>query len=320
MDNIENTKVKLVDKIKYDKTLIKEGFVQNFDFNTYDHKKTGLIFIFTAIIFPFSINILLSYLFADHKQYALLASQVIGWIIAATGGIIIYKNEKDKFIRTGAIGFYIFLFLGPVISFIISLVLGVINPNLTSIPIEVNFSVQIIAQIISIYFIFKASPQTLKRIKHTIKKQTKLLVVIVLLSGLIIILANVAFSQLDFLINKKTSSNQESLLQGLNKWWNMVLMFILVVLVAPVIEELATRHGIFTLCGNEWLSLLASTLFFAGMHIQATGEWNHLLAYIAPGFLLGLLFIFVNGNVTYAIFAHSFINLVSFILLVGGTL
>ena len=131
---------------------------------------------------------------------------------------------------------------------------------------------------------------------------------------------------------KGTASNQEAINSMFDQpWWGLILLFIVIVILAPIIEELVFRKAIFTVIKNKNLALAVSSLVFGALHCVSTaiivlqtcfqGEASYLdfiieLIYILPyslmGLGLGLCYIKGNRNIGTSIFAHMLNNGISF--------
>lgn len=95
-------------------------------------------------------------------------------------------------------------------------------------------------------------------------------------------------------------------------------LVLLVVLVAPVVEELVFRHMLlrrFLGAGRPWLGLLLTSLLFGVLHEASAGDRDlatHLLTlglYVAMGAVLGLAYI-ATGRYWVAVAAHALNNAV----------
>lgn len=310
-NNIYNLK-KILYKIK--KILINDN-IEPFDFNLVKLKNTGYIFLVTAIFIPFFINILITFMFT-HNEYALAIVNFINWIIVAIGSYFVINSSQNEIMRSGAISFYCFYFIPNIIGLIIGIIINQFNPS-DDIKITINLLILIISGLLTIFIIFKISPLIFKKIKLTIKKYFKLIFIINIISIFIIFLINLFFVYLQSLITTTISNNQINLIKGLDKWWNIVFLFIYIIFITPIIEELATKQGIFSLSGNKWLGFFASIIFFSGMHVSETGDWEHFIGYIGTSLILSTVFIIFNGNVTYTIVLHSSYNFIILILLIN---
>ncbi|WP_348736428.1 CPBP family intramembrane glutamic endopeptidase [Spiroplasma endosymbiont of Ammophila pubescens] len=283
-----------------------------FDFNLVKLKNTGYIFLGTAIFAPFFINILISYMFT-HNEYALAGMNFISWIIVAIGSYFVISGAQNEIMRSGAIAFYYFYFIPNIIGLVIGTIVNQFHPS-DSVKTTINLLTLIIAGLVTIFILYLSSPLIFEKIKLTLKQDCKRFFVVCSISIIAVFSIHLFFVYLQSLITATTSNNQNNLIKGLDKWWNIAFLFIYTILIAPVVEELATRHGIFSLSGNKWLGFVASTIFFTGMHVAGTGDWEHFIGYIGASLTLGMLFFIVNGNVTYTIIPHVGYNCIVVIL------
>jgi len=286
-----------------------------FDFNLVKLKNTGYIFLGTAIFTPFFINILISYMFT-YNEYALAGMNFISWIIVAVGSYFVISGAQNEIMRSGAIAFYYFYFIPNIIGLVIGTIVNQFHPS-ASVKATINLLTLIIAGLVTIFILYRSSPLIFEKIKLTLKQDYKRLFVVCSIGIIAVFSIHLFFVYLQSLITT-TSNNQNSLIKGLDKWWNIVFLFIYTILIAPIVEELATRHGIFSLSGNKWLGFVASTIFFAGMHVAGTGDWEHFIGYIGASLTIGMLFLIVNGNVTYTIIPHAGYNCIVAILMLAA--
>ncbi|UZQ29320.1 MAG: CPBP family intramembrane metalloprotease [Spiroplasma phoeniceum] len=287
-----------------------------FDFNLVKLKNTGCIFLGTAIFVPFFINIIISYIFTNN-EYALAGMNFISWIIVAVGSYFVIGGAKNEIMRLGAIAFYSFYFIPNIICLVALTIVNRFHPY-DSLKTTINLLTLIIAGLMTIFILYRSSPLIFKKIKLTLKKDFNRLFVVCSISIIAVFSIHLFFVYLQSLITATTSNNQNNLIKGLDKWWNIAFLFIYTILIAPVVEELATRHGVFILSGNKWLGFVSSTIFFAGMHVAGTGDWEHFIGYIGTSLTLGMIFIIVNGNVTYTIILHAGYNCIVAILMLAA--
>jgi len=95
----------------------------------------------------------------------------------------------------------------------------------------------------------------------------------------------------------------------------MFLSFVMIVVLAPLMEELLFRGWIFGGLRARWsarATVLATAFLFAIVHLDASGLYP--LAVLLPGFILSLLRE-RTGTVKTAIFGHALYNFVGWLLL-----
>ncbi|MCR5740886.1 MAG: CPBP family intramembrane metalloprotease [Gammaproteobacteria bacterium] len=126
---------------------------------------------------------------------------------------------------------------------------------------------------------------------------------------------------LDKLFGTGESTNQSSivdLFRNNQHILNYILLFITIVLIAPVLEELEYRYLIFdAFKGSHWtVGLIVSGIAFGLIHMSSLidlKEWAYFPMYALPGVALGLVYHFSGNNYYTNIFCHLGNNLISFI-------
>ena len=256
------------------------------------------------------------------------------------------KQPKYSFSTAGCIALFLVGWLGlKVISYIVQVIyllaLGkdtVIDPNLQSYyPIHagwINFIIYIVIFLISIsIFICLDKAGFIRKIKALKDKNTYLTVLAFIA---IYLIANYAYNLIVLIIERlakitvTSNDNQASLNQIIK-----VLpapMFFMVVIFAPIVEELTYRQGLFEAIRrkNEKVAIVVTTLIFALIHFDFSGlitsysnellinELINLPSYIIGGLILTLAY---NKHrcITESILTHSAINLISYISIVIST-
>ncbi|WP_338955339.1 CPBP family intramembrane glutamic endopeptidase [Spiroplasma endosymbiont of Polydrusus cervinus] len=277
-----------------------------FDFNLVKLRNIGYIFLGTAIFAPFFISILISYLFA-HNEYVLAGMNFISSIIVAVGSYFVIGGAQNKIMWSGAIAFYYYYFIPNLVGLVIGMITNQLHPT-DSIRTTINLLTAIISRLITIIVLFKTSPLLFEKIKLTFKKDYIRLLLVSIIAIIFVIFVYLFFAYIQTFITTLKSKNQDAVVKGMDKSWNIIILLIFSIIFAPITEELATRHGIFSLTGNKWIGYVASIIFFTGMHVAGTGDWEHFIGYFGGGLALSSLFLVVNGNVTYTIIAHSGFN------------
>ncbi|MCQ2787122.1 MAG: CPBP family intramembrane metalloprotease [Bacilli bacterium] len=114
------------------------------------------------------------------------------------------------------------------------------------------------------------------------------------------------------------SDNQTALVKMCQGW--PALSFFFVVLLAPLMEELTYRLGLFTLLRkrNRYLAYVLTILIFALGHFNFTtkdvvNEFINLPLYIVPAFVLTALYEY--EGVSSSVYTHVLNNLISFIVI-----
>ncbi|AGR40814.1 CPBP family intramembrane glutamic endopeptidase [Spiroplasma taiwanense] len=299
-----------------------------FKFNSLNYKADGLIFLTTVLIIPLAISIIAT-LFFNLKQtnswfnYVNIISIAVGLIF------LVVRNPTGLF-KNGYTWYY-FLALGPnIIGIFVSLFASFIKVEDSNTFLSfLSIFIQLITEIIILLLVFLYDRRILKRIKESFKfKKISILIISVVGLVLLILISTLFFSTFieGFLLKANESNNQGNLVGILNnsnvstiiKVFYSILLFFLVILVAPLCEEIAMRDSVFLNCSNQWLGFFTSSLLFGFIHYGSTGDYEHFLSYTSSGFILSAIFFFTKGNLTYTWMVHLGNNIVSFILLFVG--
>lgn len=288
--------------------------------------RDGIIFFIIAIILPFLINIIVTYAhyikpntsdqhYLSQRFWLNLFSIICSLMML----IYLWAIYGRKFVSNGGLAFFWMSIFMPIMVLIFSLIIQktIFYQNSSEdnkfILDTIN---QMLAELISVIVILLTTKGLAKRIINTYKDGWVFYVSVMV--GMASIFAfNAIISlipKLNTLFNSfLTSSNQGELNKLLSSVTGIIVLGIFTLLIAPFMEELTTRNGIYTICGNKWLGLVASTIYFAGMHVADYGDWQSIIDYIGPAFILSFLFLFSNGNVAYTITLHAFINVIAYI-------
>lgn len=102
---------------------------------------------------------------------------------------------------------------------------------------------------------------------------------------------------------------------------NYVVLFLIIVVMAPVLEELEFRACAFEgLKGLHYaIPLVIGSTLFGFVHMASLfdlKEWAYFPMYALPGFAMGLVYYFSGRNIFTNIFCHMGINFISFIQIV----
>ncbi len=147
-------------------------------------------------------------------------------------------------------------------------------------------------------------------------------------------IASILFEIIGVTKFQSEASNQEYINQLFNTTLpGLIILFIVIVIMAPILEELVFRKAIFRLFKNKYLAMIVSSLIFGMLHVISpaietlmlcfSGEATYLnficeIIYIIPYSLMGLglciAFVKSENNVNSSIFAHMINNGISYIL------
>ncbi|ATZ19003.1 CAAX amino terminal membrane bound protease [Williamsoniiplasma somnilux] len=304
---------------------------KNFEFlfKVYNPKTDGIIFLLTALIIPFTS--LLIFRFAAGMGYTDPGSQTDSYLtmghmlvtlVSAIAGLIIFLQRDSKlFIKSGLIIFYLFEIV-PVLSaligsFILSLIYGT-DVKDSAVANIIGLWFQIIGEIFIIIWAIQKTTDLKERIISTFKNDWKRLLLITIIGiitivGICIFLWNVLFTT-----EKSNNQNQlESLLKSPNLAIRVsytLTLFVLTVLIAPLAEELTSRHAWYVGTGNRTVGWLTSALFFGMIHVSS-GDIQNIGNYLIAGLILSSIFNISRGNVTYSWLVHAGYNLIALILI-----
>ena len=120
-----------------------------------------------------------------------------------------------------------------------------------------------------------------------------------------------------------SSANQSTLEQAINseKGFNAFMLFMGIVILGPIVEEIAFREGIFSLIKNPKIALITSSLIFGFLHIITSinnlDELYYLPMYIWSGIIFSTIYFLTDYNYIYSTISHVFINLVTYIFVVS---
>lgn len=136
------------------------------------------------------------------------------------------------------------------------------------------------------------------------------------------------------------SSNEQAIgqiLSSAQSTLGIIIMAVVIVIMAPILEELVFRKSFFNICGNDnRKGLIISSLAFALMHVidptveaivnlasggtylDIVSELAYVIIYFLMGCGLGLCYIKSKRNICSSIIAHMVNNLLSFLLTLGG--
>ena len=320
---------KIINFRKKTKKSLKHNFIPtcfsaknfNFNFNTF-HFFDGLLFVVVGIFFPIILNILITYkLIVINNINRNLSLIMIDFSFAIF--LICYFLFKYKwyFINQKGLIFYsIILFLPCVTQLLNILFLGLFFKSFAIIftkkiivqdPFWLNVIAlisQFICEAIAIFLIFAYDKKLWLKVKYFFKDGFYCFLVLGFLIAANIL--NVIFNGLKNLTF--FSANQNGLNQFYKTFLTTLIFGFMTIILAPLFEELTTRHGIYLLSSNKFLGFLASSIYFAGMHVASFGDWENIISYLGASITLSLVFIIMNGNVMYCITTHSLLNVVAF--------
>lgn len=100
----------------------------------------------------------------------------------------------------------------------------------------------------------------------------------------------------------------------------ITLLFISIVILAPLLEEIIFRQSLFSIFDSKKLAIFVSVLIFSAVHVIYMGDIVSIFAYIPMSLSLSLLFYFSGQKLSYSIFFHFVNNLIAFSSVLVGSL
>ncbi|ATZ16767.1 CAAX amino terminal membrane bound protease [Williamsoniiplasma luminosum] len=299
-----------------------------FYFNLYNYKTNGIIFVITGLILPLISLIMFRFIGGmstpaiDEKTNAQLVTYnfLVSFASTIIGLVFLLIKDKALFFKSGLFIFYGFQLFVPLIGVLLSTFVSLINfgsewKNIIFLWFQII--AEIIVAIVALYW----TTDLKTRIISTFKKDwLKILIVILVGIGLMI-----GIGQLYGFLVKGTalgedSQNQSELIGLINnenptiRITYIISLFVLTILIAPLVEEMAMRHAVYVGCGNRTIALFVSALMFGMIHVNS-GDVEHILSYVLSGLVFSTIFSVCRGNVTYTWLTHAGYNAFAFVLL-----
>lgn len=244
-----------------------------------------------------------------------------------------------KGILNGVIGSTIYsILVSVVVSIVLTAVITSSNPNVGEEVLEgifndkydtlhLNMVITCVSSLIALLvFIFLIKKEEMvSLLKNLFKSKTLKYGVITALCLIgFSIVYNVCITSL-FNLDSAGNANQESVTSLIKD--SPILGFVAVVLLAPIVEELTYRYCLFGELSKKkkWVAYLVSGVLFMAMHaissFSKAGGFNKAflleLIYLPPYLFSGLALCYAydkSGYLGSSVFAHSFNNLLSFLM------
>ena len=144
-------------------------------------------------------------------------------------------------------------------------------------------------------------------LKNISKKELKVLVKIALLTILFSIILSNFVSYFNLM--------PENIIENIAKNTNTLILFLSLVIFAPISEELIFRYTIFGFSKNKVIGSVVSSVLFSLAHVLYDFNISSFFIYFSMGLLLSYIYI-KTKSVEGSIFAHFINNLISFIQLI----
>ncbi|AXK50784.1 CPBP family intramembrane glutamic endopeptidase [Spiroplasma alleghenense] len=295
-----------------------------FNFSTYIDKNIGIIFFITGLIVPFFSGLVLRLAFSLDGGFSDglgLINLAISIVSNGIGFFIIWDKRRSLMFKTTLFMYYAYVVLPIVLSLLLSPIgfLGIPDYWTSSILLLI----QAIVLLTLIYWVFSRVDELKSRVYKTLKQNFKMLLLVAAIGAASIFILSLIYGTISSALgfSQNNSENQESLVRPLTQGnlgsqiLYIISLFVFTVIVAPLMEEIVFRDGVFTGASNRWIGWIMSAVLFAYIHISATGDFEHLLEYLIAGIVLATAFNICRGNVTYTWFIHATSNLISFIMI-----
>ena len=149
------------------------------------------------------------------------------------------------------------------------------------------------------------------------------------------LVSTILFAVLGITGYKSSATNQDAIDAMFNtSVLGIILLFISIVIMAPIVEELIFRKSIFKVIKDPKLALIVSTIVFGGLHVvsgtimeivlffDGSGsylnvilEFVYIIQYSMMGLGFGIAYLKSNKNITSTIFGHMLNNGISFLVM-----
>lgn len=184
----------------------------------------------------------------------------------------------------------------------------------------INAFFMIVCYGLFVFYFFYKNNSLKQMFKLVIQNKFILFIIFFVVGILSYYLLNFVFRIIQNTYETGSSNNQTSVVDTFDfiRPLNFILMFIFVVLLAPIIEELLYRYIFQNIFDNKWYSIIISTIFFAFIHVQHTYDWEHFLTYLPLGIVSGTIYKLLK-NINVSISIHMGVNLVAFIIILLQT-
>ncbi|WP_342223507.1 hypothetical protein [Spiroplasma endosymbiont of Asaphidion curtum] len=308
-------------KYQVPKTFVDDLQVYNYKLFS---KVSTCLFLITVFILPIFFDLLRIYVLNNNNYiFLFLILNLVSY--GFSFGWLMVEDAK-KFINSGAWAIYLFVISQAVSSIFFAIFIKTSSLfyeqvgnkiELTNAGYALSSFIQSITGLVTIFIILFFSKQLASKIGNTLLYNMLLVAIVTIISLLIIFQINVFFKFINDAIGAKKSVNQIKIEKSLTTISGKIGLFIMVVITAPLLEELATRHSIFMLSRYRWLGFFISSFYFVWIHVRLGGDIQNIFSYLGFSLSLSLLFIFSRENVTYSFVIHLINNLISYTVLVA---
>lgn len=232
-----------------------------------------------------------------------------------------FFKDKDNIIALCIIGFYFLIAEG--LSYLIQIILvnlatqDFISNNYTYISIFLNFAIYVILAGGIITVSYKSIIKDYTLCSDNTQKMGKSIVYGIL----IMYIVSYVVSLISTILTSESSANQEGIDSMLTSPLGYILLFFIIGVIGPVIEELVFRKSVFQVFKNDVICILISSVGFGMIHmlgqldLKPLDFFAVLLPYVSSGLVFSCLYVKNNRNIIVPIACHIFNNCLSLILI-----
>ncbi|UXR38381.1 CPBP family intramembrane metalloprotease [Staphylococcus simulans] len=137
--------------------------------------------------------------------------------------------------------------------------------------------------------------------------------------GIVVFTLNAGIGYLmEHVLHLDNTQNQAMIEAMFEHQWLWPFLFISIVVLAPIVEELLYRHVIIHELGKKIgnvLATLLSIILFAGIHMMYATSIYEALPYVMMGTVFSIVYLMSRKNLAVTILLHAFNNAIGFILM-----
>lgn len=284
-----------------------------------NHMQNQLIFLFSVVVLPMIFSLILFIVKTSFPNFSFIVihninNYLVKLAIPMGGFLILIFKSFRYMIKSKLICFYLWAFIFPNINSSIYNTLSFLLTDTTSSEIYQLLTTLLFASIV-IFLSFWQNFDLKMMWKKLVKDKFLIFFVSVVLSILFYYFVSYIISLIQNTIDSSISNNQNGINSSLNNTLGIIRIFITVVLIAPIIEEILYRYLFFTTLNFKFWNILITTLYFAFAHIQNSLDWLHFISYLPLGLTSALMYYYLL-NIYPSIALHMVTNLISFCLII----
>ena len=233
----------------------------------------------------------------------------------------ILENKEQKIYLKPILVFIGCFILEVIAQILVMLIIPSTNTYRTVIAWGISKVIPLIVAIIFMRDVFKDS-------NKIVKSNPKRFIVYLIIAFVAFYAVEIGTSYysifMDKLFGTGEATNQSSIIEIFKSnptTFNYIILFLIIVVCAPILEELEFRACVFYgLKGVHYsIPLVISSVLFGLVHMASLielKEWAYFPMYALPGLAMGIVFYFGGRNIYTNIACHMGINLISFIQIV----